>query len=119
MVLVSDIVDRVQTQLIDPNGVRWPVLTDLIPWISDGQRAIARRRPDSLFADGVPKSAIPHLFTKFFRVTGKLAQGTKGTGLGLHISKAIVERHGGRIWVESEVGKGSTFSFSLPVASSS
>ena len=68
---------------------------------------------------GIPKNAIPHLFTKFFRVSAKISQGTKGTGLGLYISKAIVERHGGRIWVESEVGKGSTFSFSLPLVSSS
>lgn len=59
MVLVSDIVDRVQKQLIDPNGVRWLVLTELIPWLNDGQREIAHRRPDSLFADSVPKSAIP------------------------------------------------------------
>lgn len=68
---------------------------------------------------GIPKSAIPNLFTKFFRVNSKASQGVKGTGLGLYISKAIVEAHGGRIWVESEVGKGSTFSFSLPVASPS
>jgi len=64
---------------------------------------------------GIPKDAVAHLFTKFFRVSGKLERGSKGTGLGLYISKAIVEQHGGRVWVESEEGKGSTFSFSLPV----
>lgn len=64
---------------------------------------------------GIPKEAMPHLFTKFFRVSGKLEQGSKGTGLGLYISKAIVESHKGRIWVESEIGKGSIFSFSLPI----
>jgi PAS domain S-box-containing protein len=65
--------------------------------------------------EGIPQEAIPHLFAKFFRVAGKLEQGSKGTGLGLYISKAIVEMHHGDIWVESELGKGSTFSFSIPV----
>ncbi len=65
--------------------------------------------------EGIPNEAIPHLFTKFFRVSGKLEQGSKGTGLGLYISKAIVDMHHGKIWVESTVGKGSTFSFSLPI----
>lgn len=64
--------------------------------------------------EGIPKEALSKLFTKFFRVAGKLAQGSKGTGLGLYIAKAIVEMHGGKIWVESELGKGSQFSFSLP-----
>lgn len=64
---------------------------------------------------GIPKEAIPHLFTKFFRVSGKLEQGSKGTGLGLYITKSIVTMHGGRIWVQSEFGKGSKFSFSLPI----
>ena len=64
---------------------------------------------------GIPKEALPKLFTKFFRVTGKLTQGSKGTGLGLYISKAIVEMHKGRIWVDSEPGRGTTFSFSLPI----
>jgi two-component system phosphate regulon sensor histidine kinase PhoR len=65
---------------------------------------------------GIPESALPHLFTKFFRVSGVLEQGSKGTGLGLYISKAIVNMHRGDIWVESEIGKGSKFSFSVPVA---
>jgi len=67
---------------------------------------------------GIPESAISHLFTKFFRVSGVLEQGSKGTGLGLYISKAIVNMHGGNIWVESELGKGCTFSFTLPIAAS-
>lgn len=64
---------------------------------------------------GISKEALPHLFTKFFRVKNKMEQGTKGTGLGLYISKSIVEIHGGKIWAESEEGKGSIFSFSLPI----
>ena len=64
---------------------------------------------------GIPKEAIPHLFTKFFRVWGKLEMGSKGTGLGLFITKSIIEMHQGTIWVESELHKGSTFSFSLPL----
>ncbi len=64
---------------------------------------------------GIPKEALPHLFTKFFRVSGRLEKGSKGTGLGLYIAKYIVNLHQGEIWVDSEIGKGSTFSFSLPV----
>ncbi len=65
---------------------------------------------------GIPPSALPKLFTKFFRVSGVLEQGSKGTGLGLYISKAIVDMHKGRIWVESEIGKGSIFNFTVPVS---
>lgn len=67
---------------------------------------------------GIPAAAIPRLFSKFYRVSGVLEQGSKGTGLGLYISKAIVEIHKGKIWVESELGKGSSFYFSIPVATS-
>ncbi len=65
---------------------------------------------------GIPEQALPKLFTKFFRVSGVLEQGSKGTGLGLYISKSIVDMHKGRIWVESQIGKGSVFSFSVPIS---
>lgn len=66
---------------------------------------------------GIPPEAMSHLFTKFFRVGKVLSaeQNSHGTGLGLYISKAIVEMHKGRIWVTSEFGKGSTFTFALPL----
>lgn len=64
---------------------------------------------------GIPQKALPNLFTKFYRVHGGLDSGSTGTGLGLYISKSIMERHHGTISVESEVGKGSTFSFAVPV----
>lgn len=65
---------------------------------------------------GIPKEALPNLFTKYFQVTGGETRESKGTGLGLYISKSIVEMHKGKIWVQSEVGKGSMFSFSVPLA---
>lgn len=56
------------------------------------------------------------VFEKFKQVGDTLTDKPQGTGLGLPISKDIIEHHGGRIWVQSELGRGSTFSFSLPVA---
>ncbi len=67
--------------------------------------------------EGIPADAVPRLFTKFFRVSGSLEQGSKGTGLGLYITKSIVEMHKGKIWAESTVNKGSIFTFTLPIAS--
>ena len=65
---------------------------------------------------GIPAEALPKLFTKFFRVSGSLEQGSKGTGLGLFIAKSIISMHKGTIDVKSELGSGSTFTFSLPIA---
>jgi len=64
---------------------------------------------------GIPKRALPHLFTKFYRVHGGLDSGSTGTGLGLFITKSILDRHEGTIAVKSEEGKGSTFTFMLPL----
>lgn len=63
---------------------------------------------------GIAKEDMEKLFEKFVQLGGK-AGDVKGTGLGLTITKALVEQHGGRIWVESELGKGSRFTVSLPV----
>jgi signal transduction histidine kinase len=64
---------------------------------------------------GIPAEEANKIFDKFYQAAQVAKQKTKGTGLGLAISKALVEMHGGRLWVESEVGKGSVFSFTLPV----
>ena len=63
---------------------------------------------------GIPPEDLPMLFTEFFRADNSVNRERKGTGLGLVLVKRIIEAHGGRIAVHSEVGKGTTFSFTLP-----
>ena len=66
---------------------------------------------------GISKKDIPKLFTRFGQLDGTLTRTPGGIGLGLAICKELIEMHGGRIWVESEPGKGSVFKFTLPVNS--
>jgi nitrogen-specific signal transduction histidine kinase len=63
---------------------------------------------------GISKEDLPKVFSKFQQFGRVAGPGEKGTGLGLSIAKGIVEMHKGRIWVESELGKGSKFTFTLP-----
>jgi signal transduction histidine kinase len=56
-----------------------------------------------------------HLFERFYRVEKGLSRKAPGVGLGLYICKTIIEAHGGRLWAKSEPGKGSVFTFSLPL----
>ena len=66
---------------------------------------------------GIPKTAQARIFERFYKVDRARVRGeASGTGLGLAISRHVIEQHGGRIWVESEEGVGSTFSFALPIA---
>jgi signal transduction histidine kinase len=65
---------------------------------------------------GIPADAVPHIFDEFYRADNVKAEAVEGTGLGLSIVSQILNAHGGRIWVESEQGKGTTFSFTLLVA---
>jgi two-component system phosphate regulon sensor histidine kinase PhoR len=64
---------------------------------------------------GIPKADQERIFERFYRSDPARSRDSGGTGLGLSIAKHLIERHGGRIQVESEVGKGSTFSIALPI----
>jgi signal transduction histidine kinase len=64
---------------------------------------------------GIPPESIGSLFTEFKQTDATIASEYGGTGLGLSITKKFIEMHGGRIWVESEIGKGSAFIFEIPL----
>jgi signal transduction histidine kinase len=66
---------------------------------------------------GIPSKDLPHIFERFYQVESHLTRKHGGMGLGLSVSKVMVELHGGRIWVESVEGKGSNFTFLLPTNS--
>jgi len=68
---------------------------------------------------GIPSEHLPHIFERFYRADPSRSRATGGSGIGLAIAKKLVEAHGGRIWVESRLGKGSSFRFSLPLATGS
>ena len=63
---------------------------------------------------GIPASEVQKLFSEFFRVDNEINQNVKGTGLGLVLAKNIVQAHRGKMWVQSQVGVGTTFYFTLP-----
>ncbi len=65
---------------------------------------------------GIPHSELVNIFDRFYRVDSTLRRTTAGAGLGLFLSRAIVEAHGGRIWATSEPGRGTTIFFTVPVS---
>jgi signal transduction histidine kinase len=87
----------------------------------DGRITVTAREHDKLVevsvadtGEGIPPADLPLIFERFYRVDKSRTRATGGTGLGLTIAKRLVEAHGGTIKVESKVGQGSTFTFSLP-----
>jgi len=88
-----------------PSGGRIVVSTKI-----DGQSAIAQVSDTGI---GISKEDLPHIFERFFKADKSRA--TSGTGLGLAIAKHTIQIHGGKVWVQSEEGKGSIFGFSLPL----
>lgn len=108
-----DRLERILTNLLS-NALKY------LPPGSEVTVSLARRDGEVVtsvtdLGPGIPPEELPLLFQPYRRV--RLARGRpESLGLGLYITKGLVEAHGGRIWVESELGKGSTFSFTLPVA---
>jgi signal transduction histidine kinase len=93
-----------------------------IKFTKEGRVAIAVESADDALrfsvADtgiGIPADKIESLFTEFKQTDATIASEYGGTGLGLAITKKFIEMHGGRIWVESELGKGSVFIFEVPL----
>lgn len=109
---------------IDPDRIR-EVITNLfdnaVKYTETGKISIGLTGNESVIqlfikdtGHGIPPEDIPHLFQKFYRVDNSTTRTIGGTGLGLFISRKIIELYNGRIWVESELNKGSTFYINLP-----
>jgi signal transduction histidine kinase len=111
----ADRVHQVLVNLLD-NAIKFTPAGGRVA-VSIG-RGEATPRPTVTVADtgpGIPADELPHIFERFYRGDRSRArQSTDGSGLGLAIAKAIVEAHGGQIWVTSESGNGATFRFTLP-----
>jgi heavy metal sensor kinase len=107
-------VDQLLVNLIEnaikytPSGGAVTVLT----WRRDAEVGVTV----SDTGPGIPPEDLDHVFDRFFRVDEARRRTSGGSGLGLAICREIVEAHGGRIWVESEAGRGSAFSLALPAA---
>ncbi len=85
--------------------------------LATGSSQLSQQRVVTYVADegiGIPVQEVPLIFDRFYRVDSTLRRGTAGAGLGLYLSKAIVEAHGGQIWARSEPNKGTTFFFAIP-----
>lgn len=109
---------------VDPDRLR-EVITNLfdnaIKYTESGKITIGLTGDDKIVqiriqdtGGGIPPEDVPHLFEKFYRVDNTATRTIGGTGLGLFISRKIIELYSGRIWVESELGKGSIFFINLP-----
>jgi signal transduction histidine kinase len=109
-------IGRVITSLVD-NAVRFspeggPVETRVEP---DGSEVTISIRDRGL---GIPPERQAHVFERYYRAHAGTPEDYGGLGIGLEMSREIVQRHGGRMWFESAPGVGSTFRFSLPLAGS-
>lgn len=101
------------------------IIDNAIKYTPDGGTVTVRCAEDEGFVKvsvtdtghGIPAEDCDRVFERFYRVETDRATSSGGRGLGLAISKHIVEAHGGAIWVESQLGKGSTFLFTIPMAS--
>ncbi|HEY0385111.1 MAG TPA: ATP-binding protein, partial [Pyrinomonadaceae bacterium] len=110
----ADLIAQALTNLI-ANAIKYsPVKTEIIVEARTASDALLIEVTDHGY--GIPAEAIQRIFEKFYRVPRVEDADQPGTGLGLALVREIVELHGGRLTVESEVGTGSTFSVRLPLS---
>ena len=109
---LHEILDNLITNAIKYSNAGNEITISAVPDARNGSLIISVK--DKGF--GIPEEEIPNLFRKFYRIKNDASRRIRGTGLGLYIVKQMVEAHSGKIWVESKVNQGSTFSFSLPLA---
>ncbi len=126
LTLETEVAQDLPTIWVDPTRIR-QVLINLLSnaarFTERGSITAAVRRQDEevIFSVtdtgmGIAPQDIPRIFQEFYQLDGTIRRRHNGVGLGLAISQRFVKLHGGRIWVQSERGKGSTFSFSLPIS---
>ena len=108
-----DRIGQVLTNLIS-NAIKYSPHTDKILIKTEGDKNSVTLCVQD-FGVGIPKEKQGKVFEQFFRVSGPNHSTVPGLGLGLYISSEIIKRQGGKIWVESEEGKGSSFCFMIPV----
>lgn len=106
-----DRIREVITNLFD-NAVKYTDSGKITIGLTGDERVVQLFIKDT--GHGIPAEDVPHLFQKFYRVDNSATRTIGGTGLGLFICRKIVELYQGRIWVESEINKGSTFFINLP-----
>ncbi len=125
--LSIDLPDRLPPVNVDPRRIG-QVLRNLLEnavvhTAGGGAVTVTARQQDNQVevsvadtGEGIPAEDLPNIFERFYRVDKSRARATGGSGLGLTIAKRLIEAHGGRIEARSEPGKGSRFSFTIPVA---
>lgn len=109
---------------VDPNRLRevlQNLLDNAIKYTSEGSVTVSLTGNDNVAqvqvqdtGQGIAEDDIPHLFQKFYRVDNTLTRAIGGTGLGLYIARKVLDLYNGQIWVESQLGHGSTFFINLP-----
>jgi signal transduction histidine kinase len=111
--------DRMREVIINlfDNAVKYSDQGKITIGLTGDDKVVQFRISDQ--GQGIPAEDVGHLFQKFYRVDNTATRTIGGTGLGLFICRKIVELYDGRIWVESQVGKGSTFFINLPRLSTS
>jgi two-component system phosphate regulon sensor histidine kinase PhoR len=125
--LTTELDPGIDRMLIDPlkfTQVYENLIANALKYTPAGTRVNvqARRRQEDILltvedtGPGIPAEDLPHLFERFYRVDKGRSRDKGGTGLGLSIVKHIVQLHGGKVWVESTLGRGTRFSITLPLS---